>query len=391
MTAMAPKSPDQPGLAVWSPRSRGRRHEETFPSRTDPFEIDRRRIVRCAAFRRLQYKTQVFVNHAGDHFRTRMTHTLEVVQVARSLAAALGVNATLTEVACLAHDLGHPPFGHAGEQALHALMADHGGFEHNLHALRVVDLLEHPYPAFRGLNLSFEVRECMVKHRTPYDHPAAGTQTESPHAELLAAGPCPPLEGQIACLADQIAYLCHDLEDAIGAGLVAESDLLGVTLWRQAAEPVRRAWPDHALPAIARPILDELLERLLCDAVEQTKAAVAAANVTTADAVRAQPGFAVGFSAKLHGEVDELRAFLRAGLYEHHRLVRMDEKARRLVAALFEAYVRNPRLMPPRFAGRLDDPLFGGPHRVIGDYIAGMPDRFCQTEYSRLFDPFTWE
>lgn len=364
----------------------GRAHAERFPDDVDPFEIDRLRVVRCAAFRRLQYKTQVFVNQAGDHFRTRLSHTLEVVQAARRLARALHANETLAEVICLAHDLGHPPFGHAGESALREAMDGAGGFEHNAHSLRVVEYLEHPYPPFRGLNLTVETREGIAKHHTPYDHPtdAAGDAA----IPLADKGPQPGVEGQIACLADQIAYLCHDLEDAVGADVITADDFAALPRLAETIEAVTDEYGDHRLYAIMRPVLDMLLDAMHADATETTSRALVANQLKTPDAVRRHATTVVQFSASMAGAVDGLRQFLHERFYRHHRLVRMDHKAKHIVSRLFAAYVNEPRLMPPRFAQRVDAQ---GAHRVVCDYVAGMTDRYCQREYARLFEPFDWE
>lgn len=368
--------------------TRGRTHDELPLDREDAFAVDRRRVIRCSAFRRLQYKTQVFVNQAGDHFRTRLSHTLEVAQVGRRLAAAIGANETLTEVICLAHDLGHPPFGHAGEAALRDLMTGAGGFEHNLHAHRVVTYLEHPYPPFRGLNLTFEVREGIVKHHTPYDRPESVASGDDELATLYTAGPQASVEAQIACLADEIAYIGHDLEDAVGAELVHESDLEGLPLWHASADAVRREHVARPLVAILRPILDHLQSRIIEDAAGETLRVIAETGVRDADGVRAQPVPMVRFSPTTAEAVSALQRFLHDNMYRHPRLVRMDHKASHLIEAVFGVYQKDPRLMPPRFARRVDEQ---GVERVVCDYVAGMTDRFCQKEFSKLFEPFDWE
>jgi dGTPase len=375
-------------MAPFSARSadtRGRMHAEGADPVRDAFGLDRHRVLSCAAFRRLEYKTQVFVTFEDDHFRTRLTHTLEVAEIARRLAIALQVNPTLAEVIALAHDLGHPPFGHAGEAALCALMQGHGGFEHNRHSLRIVEYLEHPYPAFRGLNLTFEVREGIAKHETRYDRPHPPERDGDSPADRFASGGWPTLEGQIACLADQLAYDCHDLEDAIGAGLIHESDLQAVPLWRRAAEPVRAEYPALPLPAVRRPILDALLNTLLLDVITESRRRIADAHPETPDDVRQSPGALVAFSDEMASDVRSLESFLLERVYRHARLVRMDAKARRFIERLFEAYLAGPRMLPPRYFGRVEEQ---GAHRVVCDYIAGMTDRFCQDEYKRLFEPY---
>ncbi len=372
--------------AVHPERSAGRVHDERRPTPPEgPFALDRERIIHCAAFRRLEYKTQVVVNHEGDHFRTRLTHTLEVAHLSRRLARRLAANEELSEAIALAHDLGHPPFGHAGEAALRELMLDHGGFEHNVQSLRVVDYLEHPVPDYRGLNLSFELRESLVKHVTPYDNPEPEAHDSPGMQALFEVGVMPPLEGQIASLADQLAYVGHDTEDAVSANLLDWGPLDEVRLWREAAAPWRRAHSEAPLAALTRPIVDAMIDRLLDDAATHTAARLRESRVDSADAVRRLEHGLVDFSPPGQALVAELRAFLLDHFYRHHRLIRMDAKARRFVREVFRAYSEQPRMLPPRFAARIEEQ---GAHRVICDYIAGMTDRYCQDEYKRLFEPF---
>jgi dGTPase len=312
-----------------------------------------------------------------------LTHTLEVAGIARVIAAALQANVTLAETIALAHDLGHPPFGHAGEMALRELMADHDGFEHNSHSLRVVDYLEHPYPGFRGLNLTHETREGLIKHTTRYDKPgrAAGIDV----TDLFESGQLPGIEGQIACVADRLAYDGHDLEDAIAAGLVEEDDLAEVRVWTEAAAPVRQRWPDRPLIAVRRPVLDRLLHAVLDNVTAESRRRLAALDPRLPDDIRTADGFVVAVSAGMAEQLNELEAFLVERVYRHHRLVRMDTKARSFIERLFHAYVANPAMLPDRFSRRIDEQ---GTHRVVCDYIAGMTDRFCQDDYKRLFEPF---
>jgi dGTPase len=365
--------------AVADGHSAGRVHAEATPAPgRGPFEIDRTRVLQTTAFRRLTYKTQVFVTHEHDHFRTRLTHTLEVAEIARRLAATLGVNQVLAETIALAHDLGHPPFGHAGEAALNELMRDHGGFEHNAQSLRIVDYLEHPFPPFRGLNLTFEVREGLAKHETAYDHPVIHDPAV---ADLLTTGPQPSIEGQIASLADRLAYDCHDLEDALGAGLIEEGDLVGVELWCRVAEPVRRQYPNAGLPAVRRPILDALADTLIDDAAADSHRRIKAGQVRSPDDVRRLPEPLVGVSPTLAPALQEWDAFLRDRVYQHPRLVEMDRRAGQIVADVANAYRRDPSLLPARFAGRIPE---SGVERVVCDYVAGMTDRFCRHEHERL-------
>lgn len=370
--------------AVSAKDSLGRVHDEPDDPLRDAFELDRHRILSSAAFRRLQYKTQVFVTDEHDHFRTRLTHSLEVAEVSRRLAVAIGVNERLAEVIALSHDLGHPPFGHAAEAMLRECMASAGGFEHNLQTLRIVDYLEHPYPAHRGLNLSYEVREGIVKHSTAYDKPESGGSVLADWDDLLETGPLPSVEGQIASLADRIAYDCHDLEDALGASLVDRNALNEITLWRDAAADVRREFPDANIFAVRRPILTAMMTRLISDGAAETKQRAEAAGVRHVDDVRRLDHPVVAFSKEVEALVGELEGFLAERVYRHHRLVRMDAKARRFIARIFEEYLKEPAMLPPRFANRIDEQ---GTERVVCDYIAGMTDRFCQDEYLRLFAP----
>ena len=379
--------------AVSAANSRGRVYPESFPRNADPFAVDRQRVLHSAAFRRLEFKTQVFVVGEHDHFRTRLTHTLEVASIARRLCTGLQVNVPVGELIALTHDLGHPPFGHAGEMALRELMKDHGSFEHNAQSLRVIEYLEHPYPPYRGLNMTYEVRESLAKHCTIFDTPGCHPLADGTHA---------PIEGQIANLADRLAYDCHDLEDAIGAGLIGESDLASVNLWASAIAGPRRQYPDLPLAAIRRPVLDALEAAMLADVAKTSRRRIAAAKVKTLDDVRqygqARPADRiseprapasgqdlVGFSERMASRVAELEAFLLEKVYHHPHLIRMDNKAGRFVTRLFEAYLAEPKLLPPRFADRIAEQ---GAHRVICDYIAGMTDSFAQAEYRRLFEPF---
>jgi dGTPase len=372
-------SPIEEGLkpyAVSSANSRGREHPEQLGRNADPYAIDRERVLHSAAFRRLARKTQVFVTGEHDHLRTRLTHTLEVTSVVRRLCAALQVNGAVGELIALAHDLGHPPFGHAGEVTLHKLMVHHGGFEHNAQSLRIVEYLEHPYPAFRGLNLMYEVRESLAKHCTIFDRPGI---------HPLADGSQAPLEGQIANLADRVAYDCHDLEDAIGAGLLEEGDLKTTDLWAEAAGPVRREYGELSLAAVRRPILDRLEAILLEDIVAESRRRIVQAGPSSLDETRACPEPLVSFSADMQPRIAGLESFLVERVYRHSRLIRMDDKAGRLIEQLFNVYLGEPKLLPPRFSRRVTEQ---GLHRVLCDYISGMTDRFCQEEYRRLFEPF---
>jgi len=366
-------------LAPWAVKSgdsRGRAYPEPEHDCRTAFQRDRDRIIRSTAFRRLEYKTQVFVNHEGDHYRTRLTHTIEVSQIARTIARALNLNEDLTEAVALAHDLGHTPFGHAGEEALQTLMADHGGFEHNAHGLRVVELLERPYEAFPGLNLSYEVREGMAKHQTRHDVPAA---------EAYEPARQPSLEGQVVEVSDAVAYDSHDLDDGLAAGMIAGADLRDLRLWRRAlahaAERTGRP-PDDLHP---RRVVKALIDLEVTDLLETSGDRAADAAPRSADDVRDEDRRLVAFSASLADEKAELEAFLMERIYRHYRVVRMMSKARRFLEDLFRAYIGDPRLMPPRHQARIETE---GIERTVCDYVAGMTDRFAQREYRKLFSPF---
>ena len=368
-------------LAAYALPSRscgGREHRDPWAddqAEAGPLAVDRHRVVHSAAFRRLQYKTQVFLTSEGDHFRTRLTHTLEVAHVARRLCRRLGLNADLAEAVALVHDLGHSPFGHAGEAALDELMAEHGGFDHNGHSLRVVEYLEHPYPSFRGLNLTVEVRQAVARHHSRYDRPCG---------HPLADGRCGSLEGQAASLADRLAYDMHDLEDAIGAGLIGGDELDSLDLWREAVDPLRAEFAGLPTAAVRRPVLDRMADALLGDVIAHTRRQIDVLGIAWLDDVEASVEPIAGPSGERASQWDQLEAFLRERVYLHDRLSGMDAQARRWVAALFETYVSRPRLLPDRFAGRIDDQ---GVYRVVCDYVAGMTDRFCRDEYKRLVGP----
>lgn len=388
MAATPPRQSSLAEFAVHDDSSRGRVHPRPDAADDRPFDLDRHRIISCMAFRRLMYKTQVFITGQTDHFRTRLSHTLEVMAQAERLARLIGVNDRLAGAVALAHDLGHSPFGHAGEKALAQLMKDHGGFEHNVQSLRVVDFLEHPYPGFRGLNLSFELRESLIKHQTRFDHPGSAGSKDEQIAALFEVGPRCPIEGQIANVADMVAYTLHDIEDSLGQGILTEAALMGSRLWREAAEPIRAAYPDKNIHALRRPIIDRLASRLNDDANRSTRERIRAAQIQNIEDVRRHHSDVVGFSVEMQKGVDELQIILLESVYRHHRVVRMDLKAKRLIAELFQAYLNEPKLLPARFRDRIPEQTA---HRVICDYIAGMTDRFCQREHQRLFAPFHFD
>jgi dGTPase len=360
--------------------SRGRRHPEPPVRLRDAFQRDRDRIVHSTAFRRLVYKTQVFVNHEGDLFRTRLTHSLEVAQLGRSIARGLGLNEDLVEAIALAHDLGHTPFGHAGQDALHDCMQAHGGFEHNLQSLRVVDRLEIRYPAFDGLNLSFETREGILKHCSRRDALALDAAEPGGVARRFLDGTQPSLEAQLCNLADAIAYNAHDIDDGVRSGLLQFDALAELPLVRHHRDA---ALAEH--PALAgqpgRRLLFETIRRMLSaqvhDVIDATAAAMAAAAPADADAARHLPRL-LRHSDTMHAEGTALKRFLFAALYRHPQVMRTTDVARQVVRELFAAYLDAPHEMPAEHAAQPDR------HRAVADYVAGMTDRFAVREHRRL-------
>jgi dGTPase len=364
-------------LAPYAQRSRdsrGRAYpEQEHPYRT-AFQRDRDRILHTTAFRRLEYKTQVFVNYEGDHYRTRLTHTLEVAQIARTIARALMLNEDLVEAIAMAHDLGHTPFGHAGETVLHELMADKGGFNHNTQGLRIVEQLEERYPNFPGLNLTWEVREGIVKHATEYD---------TPEATAYEPGLRATLEAQVINVADEVAYNTHDLDDGLRSGLISPRQLQGLTLWEKALEALRIRAEDVSDTHRAQ-IIRYLVNLEVTDILEHTCARLQEIKPTSVEDVRRQPSDIVSFSPQMRERNRELKDFLFKGLYRHWRVMRMAEKAKRMLTRLFEAYVQAPIQLPYSVQERISrDNL----ERVVCDYIAGMTDRFALQEYAKMFDP----
>ena len=358
-------------FAAKSGRSLGRKNPEGEHEYRTAFQRDRDRVIHCAAFRRLQYKTQVFVNHEGDYYRTRLTHSTEAAQISRTIARAMGLNEDLCEVVALGHDLGHTPFGHSGQDALDECMKDHGGFEHNRQSLRVVEILEHRYSAFVGLNLSFETRESIGKHGWP------GRQAVEPeyHPEWA-----PLLEGQVVDIADSIAYDAHDIDDSVQAGLITEAQLSPLEIWRRAT-----AGSDLEGEMRVRAAVRQIINMEVTDLVETTLANVKRQKVDSLDAVRGAKDAIVRFSPEMDRLKKALQAFLHQNVYRHYRVLIMSEKARRFIAELFRAYTANPAQLPPRFQAWAKD---AGVPRAVADYIAGMTDRYCQDEYRKLFHPF---
>ena len=353
----------------------GRRIAEPPPPGRSEFQRDRDRIIHSGAFRRLEYKTQVFVNHEGDLFRTRLTHSIEVAQIGRSIARRFRLNEDLVEAISLAHDLGHTPFGHAGQEALNACMKDHGGFEHNLQSLRVVDVLEERYAAFDGLNLCFETREGILKHCPPQDAAELGKV-----GERFLNDQRPSLEAQIANLADEIAYNNHDVDDGLRSSLLTLEQLASVRLFAQHLNEVRATYPGLAERRTIHETVRRMINTLVTDLIAQTEQNIRAQAPQNVDDVRAAKRL-VAFSAEMHDFNRELKAFLRTHLYRHYRVMRMTAKARRIIGDLFAAFMDDPRLLPPQFA----------PHdeaqraRSVADYIAGMTDRYAIREHRRIF------
>jgi len=360
-------------LAPWAVRSaasRGRVHEESeHPYRT-AFQRDRDRIVHSRAFRRLEYKTQVFVYHEGDHLRNRLTHTLEASQIARTIARALRLNEELAEAIVLAHDLGHTPFGHAGERVLSELMREHGDFDHNRQSLRIVDWLEDRYPDFRGLNLSHETREGILKHGCHWEHPVPVPEP--------TAQPC--LEAQVADRADEIAYTNHDLDDGLRSGLLTLEDLEGVPLWKETLASVRGRAASRPAVWRAQTII-ALINRLSTDLLECTAARLEAAVPRDVDAVRATPERFVGFGEELAAAFVALKRHLRETLYEHPQVREKNAQAEPVIGDLFRAYVSGARALPDHVRARFAE---DGQMRAIADYVAGMTDRFAQSEHAAL-------
>jgi dGTPase len=361
--------------AAHSERSRGRRFAEADAPGRSAFQRDRDRIVHCSAFRRLEYKTQVFVNHEGDLFRTRLTHSLEVAQIGRAIARQLGANEDLVEAIALAHDLGHTPFGHAGQDALHECMRAHGGFEHNLQSLRVVDELEERYGSFNGLNLSFETREGILKHCSIENARRLGDV-----GERFLNRHQPSLEAQIANLADEIAYNNHDIDDGLRSGLLQVGQLEGVPLFSRHTGEVRAAFPGIGERRMVNETVRRMINTLIVDLATETERRIEAAQPASIDDVR-KHGALVAFSAEVRKEADALKAFLMENLYRHFRVMRMTTKAKRIVADLFAAFHDEPRLLPLDHQARVaeDKP------RAIADYVAGMTDRYAMKEHQRLF------
>jgi dGTPase len=360
-------------------RSRGRRFAEPPPAFRTEYQRDRDRIIHSAAFRRLEYKTQVFVNHEGDMFRTRLTHSLEVSQIGRTIARALAVNEDLTEAICLAHDLGHTPFGHAGQDALNDCMREFGGFEHNLQSLRVVDVLEERYAEFPGLNLTFETREGILKHCSKEKAKSLGEL-----GERFLKGGKPGLEAQIANVADEIAYNNHDVDDGLRAGLLAIDQLAACRLFRNQLDSVRTRWPDLSERRLVHELVRRMIDYVVSDLVACTRQALEQRAPRSIDDVRSADTLLVSMSGETQQLHLELKRFLNRNLYQHAQVQRMSRGAADIVRALFALFMESPGMLPADVQERIRAANGAGQARLIADYIAGMTDRFAMSEHRRL-------
>lgn len=356
--------------------SLGRRYQEPPPQSRSEYQRDRDRIVHSTAFRRLEYKTQVFVNHEGDLFRTRLTHTIEVAQISRSVARALNLNEDLAEAIALAHDVGHTPFGHAGQDALNACMQEYGGFEHNIQSLRIVDELEEHYAAFNGLNLTYEAREGILKHCSRANAAQLGEL-----GRRFIEGGQPSLEAQLTNLADEIAYNNHDIDDGLRSGFLTLEQLESVAIFSASRRDVERRWPNVSGRRLIHETVRSMVNAMALDLIEQTSANIFAAGVETLAEVR-QAACLVTHSDHFVTSMREMKRFLHENLYRHYQVVRMTTKAQRIVSELFDAFVSNPRLLPPQYQRRANNDKT----RTVADYIAGMTDRYATKEYRRIFE-----
>lgn len=364
--------------ASLSMNSKGRRFQEDPALFRTDFQRDRDRIIHSSAFRRMEYKTQVFVNHEGDHFRTRLTHSLEVSQIARTVARALRLNEDLSEALVLSHDLGHTPFGHAGERLMAELMKEHGGFEHNQQSLRVVDHLEHRYPTFPGLNLTFEVREGIVKHSKGWNR--------RPIPDDLAPDTQPSLEAQLIDLVDEIAYNNHDVDDGLSSSLIDPEALASVTLWKNAYKQIQDRYPNRHFSELKTVTISQMISTLVGDLIRETLSRLTKQKIQTEEDVRNSKEGLASFSPEIEKQNEELKRFLHSNMYNHYRVIRMEEKARRIIHELFLTYIDRPEQLPKAFTQRMKK---DSTPRIVCDYIAGMTDRFAMDEHKKLFDPHT--
>jgi dGTPase len=357
-----------------SARSRGRRHQEPEDAMRTRYQRDRDRVIHSSSFRRLEYKTQVFVNHEGDNYRTRLTHSLEGAQIGRGVARSLALHEDLTECLVLGHDLGHTPFGHSGERMMNELMQEHGGFEHNRQTLRILEVLEERYPSFPGLNLTWEVREGIIKHQPESDASAPAE---------YAPGEAPTLEAQLVDFVDEIAYNNHDIDDGLSSGLITVDKIRSVPLFRETHDEVLAAGV-RGDRIVRHQVVRRIISRCTRDLVTTTLQTLRDARVASVDDVRHAGRRLVGYSPEMARRVKELKEFLFTNMYRHYRVVRMGDKAGRILRDLFLSYVAEPLQLPPHYQERIPR---DGVHRVVCDYIAGMTDRFAVDEHRKLFDP----
>lgn len=365
-------------FACTSRASKGRKYCEESSDPRPAFERDRDRIIHCAAFRRLEYKTQVFLNHEGDYYRTRLTHSLEVAQIGKAIARRLRLNEDLTEALALAHDLGHTPFGHTGEEVLNQLMQGHGGFEHNYQSFRVVDQLEERYPAFDGLNLSWEVREGILKHSSPHDVPSTIMD------EFLPAT-VPSIEAQLINYADEIAYNNHDIDDGLKSGYLTLEKLKAVELWDRVSRTVRERYPAIDDKRLVARTISSLIGMQISDICETTWANIQQHGIDSLEALRRVNRVLVHFSPQVEAENLALKRFLKEKLYRHHKVDKMRVKAEHVLSRLFETYVKRPNLLSPKYHRRVER---NGLERTVADYLAGMTDRYALDDYKTLFETF---
>jgi dGTPase len=357
-----------------SAESRGRRYPEEEHQYRTCYQRDRDRVIHSSSFRRLEYKTQVFVNHEGDNYRTRLTHSLEGAQIGRTVARTLGLNEELTECLILGHDLGHTPFGHSGERVMDEVMREHGGFEHNRQTLRILEVLEERYPEFPGLNLTWEVREGIIKHRP---------DTDASAPEEYSPGEPPTLEAQLVDFVDEIAYNNHDIDDGLTSGMFNVDQIRAVALFREAHDQaVKEGLTERRM--LRHRVVRRIINRCASDLIQTTLEAINETRITSVEEVRAAGRRLVGYSPEMAEMVSELKEFLFREMYRHFRVVRMGDKAGRILRDLFDSLVREPRQLPPRFQRQIDR---DGVQRVVCDYIAGMTDRFALQEHRKLFDP----
>ncbi len=366
-------------------KTRGRLYKESESSARSPYQRDRDRIIHSTAFRRLEYKTQVFVNHEGDHYRTRLTHSLEVSQLARSMCRSLGLNEDLAEALALAHDLGHTPFGHAGEDALAEAMEPYGGFDHNAHTIKILTALEHRYAEFDGLNLTWETLEGIAKHNGPLQNPPRELSEYNDRHDLIlssfASG-----EAQVASLADDIAYNNHDIDDGMRAGLLTLTQIEEVKPVAEIFYAVRKQYPDISAPRLTHEAIRRLINRMVTDLVKQTRSNIKENNIKTVDDIRALGKPLVFFSPHMQETNRELQEFLMKNMYRHYKVNRMASKAGRVVKDLFDFFLAEPECLPDAWRIMADGPKTRLTASVVADFIAGMTDRFALDEYRRVFD-----